>query len=91
MLFRSVYWQADRTKYDQTREQPTQQRQQPAPQKPTERKISATGAKALESLIVQVRANRDEILRQTGVVSINDLTAQQGKELYEKLKERVSE
>lgn len=81
-----VYWQADRTKYDQMREQ---QAQQPAPQKPNERKISATGAKALESLIMQARANREDILRQAGVVSINDLTAQQGKELYEMLKERV--
>ena len=87
-----VYWQADCTKYDQMREQPTQQRQQaqqPAPQQPTERKISATGAKALESLIMQAKANREDILRQAGVVSINDLTAQQGKELYEMLKERV--
>lgn len=67
-----------------------QQAQQPAPQKPNERKISATGAKALESLIMQARANREDILRQAGVVSINDLTAQQGKELYEMLKERVA-
>ena len=67
-----------------------QQAQQPAPQKPTERKISATGAKALESLIMQAKANREDILRQAGVVSINDLTAQQGKELYEMLKERVA-
>lgn len=65
-------------------------KQQAAPQKPTERKISATGAKALESLIARARANRDEILQQAGVVSINDLTAQQGKELYEMLKERVA-
>lgn len=82
-----VYWQADRTKYDQTREP---QAQQPAPQQPTQRKISATGAKALESLIAQARANRDELLMQCGVASINDLTAQQGKELYEMLKERVA-
>lgn len=67
-----------------------QQAQQPAPQQPAQRKISATGAKALESLIMQAKANREDILRQAGVVSINDLTAQQGKELYEMLKERVA-
>lgn len=84
---------ADTDEYSkqQGKQAPKQQpAQQPAPQKPTERKISATGAKALESLIMQARANREDILRQAGVVSINDLTAQQGKELYEMLKERVA-
>lgn len=83
---------ADTDEYSkqQGKQAPKQQAQQPAPQEPTERKISATGAKALESLIMQARANREDILRQAGVVSINDLTAQQGKELYEMLKERVA-
>lgn len=83
---------ADTDEYSkqQGKQAPKQPTQQPAPQKPTERKISATGAKALESLIMQAKANREDILRQAGVVSINDLTAQQGKDLYEMLKERVA-
>ena len=64
-----VYWAADRTKYDQPREQPQGKNQQPAPQK-----ITAATAKAIEGLITKTGSNRAELLKFYHVTRVEDMT-----------------
>lgn len=78
-----VYWSADRTKYDQPREQP-----QNAAQATAGRKISKATADTIEGLIAKTNSNRAELLKYYNVAKIEDLTQEQARHCMGVLKGR---
>lgn len=79
-----VYWNADRTKYDQQRGQPQQQPQQPA------KKITKATVDAIEGLIAQTNSGRPKLLAFFKVSKLEDLTAEQAKKCVAMLKSKKS-
>ena len=75
-----VYWDADRTKYNQQREQP----QQPAPQK-----ISIATVKTIDGLIIQTNSDRAKLLDFFKVGSLNDMTPDQATKCVAMLKSKL--
>lgn len=80
-----VYWAADRTKYDQPREQP----QQAAPTKQAApQKISKATVDSIEGLIAQTNSDRPKLLAFFKVSKLEDLTQDQAKKCVAMLKSK---
>lgn len=86
-----VYWNADRTKYDQTKPQPQNQPQQPPQnQRPTQpQKISNATVQSIEGLIQQTNSDREKFLRFFNVSRIEEMDTEQAKKAMAMLKGKL--